>query len=295
MRAVTLALAGIPVVFGGLGVALVAGGFDPFDTFAPTIDQAPLSPPTASDPTSQVSDSGTAIDGRRPHLYVVDGHAPLELPASLPAILSLLPPSATELAPLPPSAATGPAPAHGDTHGGAHSDGENHAGQHGSGERSGDGPAAAPDSAAPRVLPPAEPGAAPIPGARSLPLPWPDESEAQPSASEPLPSRVSSAPRPAPRPDPDALAMLAGAPTDQVRTPSEGDPALSPTTAPPTTGQDESSDGATDGGQPDRTLTVTRVPEDSADTDPVAPPGTDPRPGPRSAPDTAPDTAPDPR
>ncbi len=273
MRAVTLTLAAIPVVFGGLGVALVAGGFDPFDTFAPTIDEAPLSPPTGSDPTSQVSDPGTPIDGRRPHLDVVDGHAPLELPASLPALLSLLPPTATELAPLPAPATPAPAPAHGDAPGGSGYDTHDES-------PTGDGPSshvpAALDTADRRDAPAAEPGpdALPVPGVRSLPLPSPDESETQPSASDPLPPRANTTPRP----DRDKLSVLADGPTDQAATQPKSEPALVPTIAPPSTGQDEPEDPPAPGDQSDRTLTSTRAPEGPADTDPGAPPGTEPDP-----------------
>lgn len=109
MRAATVALVAIPVVLGGLGIAFVAGGIDPLDASVPASEDNPITednpvaPDTTSDGSSRDSDSGTTIDGQRPHLSVIDGHANLFLPAPLPAIISPLPGGATELQPLPPA------------------------------------------------------------------------------------------------------------------------------------------------------------------------------------------------
>ncbi|GAA3510023.1 hypothetical protein [Dietzia aurantiaca] len=105
MRAVTLALAAIPVVFGGLGLAAVVGVFDPFIAPTPASEETQISQDTESRATAASQATGTVIDGRRPHLSVIDGHVNLFLPAPMPAILSLLPIPAVDLAPLPGSGA----------------------------------------------------------------------------------------------------------------------------------------------------------------------------------------------
>lgn len=101
MRAGTIALAAIPVLLAGMGLAVVAGGINPLSPFLPASEDTPVSPGTESAAGSHDSVTGTQIDGRRPHLSVIDGRANLFLPTPLPAILSLLPGSTVELAPLP--------------------------------------------------------------------------------------------------------------------------------------------------------------------------------------------------
>ena len=73
MRAVTLALAAIPVVFGGLGLAAVVGVFDPFIAPTPASEETQISLDTESGTTAASQATGTVIDGRRPHLSVIDG------------------------------------------------------------------------------------------------------------------------------------------------------------------------------------------------------------------------------
>lgn len=109
MRAATVALAAIPVLVGGLGLAIVAGGINPLAPFANTSEDTPISPVSPASPITtpddapRESDSGTPIDGQRPHLSVIDGRANLFLPAPLPEIISLLPGSTIDLNPLPSS------------------------------------------------------------------------------------------------------------------------------------------------------------------------------------------------
>ena len=110
MRAATVALAAIPVLVGGLGLAVVAGGINPLAPFANTSEDTPISPVTTPDDAPRESDSGTPIDGQRPHLSVIDGRANLFLPAPLPEIISLLPGSTTDLNPLPPARGGGDTP-----------------------------------------------------------------------------------------------------------------------------------------------------------------------------------------
>lgn len=100
MRAVTIALAAIPVVFGGLGLAAISGALDPLMPPSTVADDSPLGP-DATHTSESAANSGTSIDGRRPHLSVIDGYANLALPVHIPAILSLLPVADANLAPLP--------------------------------------------------------------------------------------------------------------------------------------------------------------------------------------------------
>lgn len=100
MRAVTIALAAIPVVFGGLGLAAISGALDPLMPPSTVADDSPLGP-DATHTSESAANSGTSIDGRRPHLSVIDGYANLALPVHIPAILSLLPVADADLAPLP--------------------------------------------------------------------------------------------------------------------------------------------------------------------------------------------------
>lgn len=108
MRAVTIVLAAIPVVFGGLGIAAVAGGLDQLSPLSPTAEETPLSPEDAGSnpgvsPGDQTTEAttGTKIDGRRPHLTVVEGHGDAMAAMFIPALLSVLPAANIELAPLP--------------------------------------------------------------------------------------------------------------------------------------------------------------------------------------------------
>lgn len=100
MRAVTIALAAIPVVFGGLGLAAISGALDPLMPPSTVADDSPLGP-DATHTSESAANSGMSIDGRRPHLSVIDGYANLALPVHIPAILSLLPVADANLAPLP--------------------------------------------------------------------------------------------------------------------------------------------------------------------------------------------------
>lgn len=100
MRAVTIALAAIPVVFGGLGLAAISGALDPLMPPSTVADDSPLGP-DATHTSESAANSGTSIDGRRPHLSVIDGYANLALPVHISAILSLLPVADADLAPLP--------------------------------------------------------------------------------------------------------------------------------------------------------------------------------------------------
>lgn len=109
MRAVTIVLAAIPVVFGGLGIAAVAGGLDQLSPLSPTAEETPLSPEDAGSnpgvsPGDQTTEAttGTKIDGRRPHLTVVEGHGDAMAAMLIPALLSVLPAANIELTPLPP-------------------------------------------------------------------------------------------------------------------------------------------------------------------------------------------------
>lgn len=244
MRAVTIALAAIPVVLGGLGLVVVAGGVDPLNPFVPASEDSPISP--GPDPesggVSQDSDSGTPIEGRRPHLSVIDGHVNLFFPATLPAILSLLPTGATDLSPLPPargdqnddaptSTVTDPAgrqnaPATGTATGAASAPGP----------RTDTRPA--PD--------PAQPPAPPVDGSPSAPSPW----------APPAPDAEQPAPRPAPDPlpprmigDPRFDSDLVSTITDETE--NHGRPPHADTTGrPPHAGQNGPPGHAATGGRP---------------------------------------------
>ena len=176
MRVATVALGAIPVVLGGLGIAMVAGGTDPLDASVPASEDSPIAPETTSGGSSRDSDSGTPIDGQRPHLSVIDGHANLFLPAPLPAIISPLPGGATELAPLPPARDRGDSP---------------------SSPRAGTGSGTAERQTAPDSDQPPEPSAGERPSAS--PARIPDVPAGQRSASDPFAPQ----PREVPRSDRD--------------------------------------------------------------------------------------------
>lgn len=107
MRTVTIALAAIPVVCGGIGLATVASPLDTLSPLVPAAEDGPIGAEGSS--TDEVTKleaavpleiDGTEIDGRRPHLTVVDGRTDLVLPAPLTAILPQMPEFPTELSPL---------------------------------------------------------------------------------------------------------------------------------------------------------------------------------------------------
>lgn len=167
-----MALAALPVLLGGLGLVVVAGGIDPLDPFIPAAEESPIrptpSPAPASGDESADSGSGTPIDGRRPHLSVIDGRTNLVVPAPLPAILSLLPGTAADLSPLPPSR-----------------DGHDAPGVHNT-----PSPRNQPDA-----LPPA-PAVPPVGRGQSAPPPWTPEVPVGPQpAVDPLPPRMVGDPR----------------------------------------------------------------------------------------------------
>ncbi|OAH63639.1 hypothetical protein AYJ66_10755 [Dietzia cinnamea] len=110
MRATVVGLIALPVTAAGLVVAATVVG--------PGNDEAPPTAPertaTATASTGGRSDTadetrvaapepaGTAIEGARPHLTVIDGMSALPAPAPIPSILSTLPAQPADLAPLPP-------------------------------------------------------------------------------------------------------------------------------------------------------------------------------------------------
>lgn len=220
MRSVTIALAAIPVLVAGLGLAVAAGGIDPLDPFVPTSEDTLISPHSETDGESQGSDSGTRVDGRRPHLSVIDGHSNLFLPAPLPAFLSLLPGSATDLAPLPPPRESREVPAstQNDASRTENAPATGSARQH-------------PDTRpAPRPSRPPESTAG---GARSASPPWtPAFPDIPPRAADPGPPRAIGDPRSG-RDLPDSLTVET---TNQVRPPhadTQGPPPHAGTPGPP--------------------------------------------------------------
>lgn len=105
MRAAVIGLVTIPVIVaGGLGIAAAVGVFS-----APSPDASgsgEVTTAASSSPSVSVRDltGGTAIDGTKPHLTVIDGRATLMLPGALPAIFSVLPRRPVDLMPLPTDA-----------------------------------------------------------------------------------------------------------------------------------------------------------------------------------------------
>lgn len=112
MRAATIGLVTIPVlVAGSLGIAAAIGviGVPSADSPQPAdTTTAAHSSPSVAGPSPG---GGTAIDGTKPHLTVVDGRATLMLPGALPAILSVLPYRPVNLKPLPSATETPSSPA----------------------------------------------------------------------------------------------------------------------------------------------------------------------------------------
>lgn len=243
MRAVTIALAAIPVIVGGVGLAVVASGIDPFDPLTPASEDIPIRPDidsraentalSTADSPDPASGSGTPIDGRRPHLSVIDGRSNTYLPVPLPEFVSLLPTSTTELSPLPPVPVPpgDPGPAgddsssgsddRGGTDGDSRTEGTRKNTDRGSSstrttdEAPNDAPAAAPDPEfAPEKLPnagpeqkPAREPMPPLVGRPSAPSPWvPSDPEELPSSPGLDPPRVISDPRI----DRDVAAMVVG-------------------------------------------------------------------------------------
>lgn len=102
MRAATVGLVTIPVlVAGSLGIAAAVGVINvpSADSSGPADDTTVASlAPSIPGPGHG---GGTAIDGTKPHLTVVDGRATFMLPGALPAILSALPHRPVDLKPLP--------------------------------------------------------------------------------------------------------------------------------------------------------------------------------------------------
>lgn len=108
MRSVTFAIAAIPVVLGGLGIVALSSNLERLPLFNNTAGES--LPTTAGDATDAGFESGdvamegqtgTAIDGRRPHLTVMEGHGNVVVSALIPALLPLLPVAAMDLSPLP--------------------------------------------------------------------------------------------------------------------------------------------------------------------------------------------------
>lgn len=202
MRASTIALAAIPVLLGGLGLAVVAGGINPLDPFIPASEDVPARPDTGSGAESHESVTGTPIDGRRPHLSVIDGRLNLLLPAPLPAILSLLPGSAIDLAPLPSEPAGDDTPVPAPT-----------------GPRHAPATGAAPSPGNQTAHRTSQPSAPPVGGAPAAAPGWTPVVPATPSpATDPTPPRAIADPRF----DGDVFTAIAGEIMNHVRPPQDG-------------------------------------------------------------------------
>ena len=108
MRFASVAMAAIPVLLGGLGIVALSGDFERLSLFSTTAGE-PLSTTAEDDPEAGFGSgdvtmdglTGTAIDGRRPHLTVMEGHGNVVVSALIPALLPLLPAAAMDLSPLP--------------------------------------------------------------------------------------------------------------------------------------------------------------------------------------------------
>lgn len=117
MRATVVGLIALPVAAAGLALAVTA--LDPGNGEAP---------PTAAERTATASTgggsdaaaetlvaapepAGTAIEGVRPHLTVIDGLSALPVPATIPSVLSTLAAQPADLAPLPTRTDGGTEPA----------------------------------------------------------------------------------------------------------------------------------------------------------------------------------------
>lgn len=87
MKLVVIGAVALPVVLGGFGIAAAAM----FAPEPPPPGTGPGGSIVSDDGSSGLSDLGTSIDGRRPHLTVIDGSASIILPGSLAGIVSMLP------------------------------------------------------------------------------------------------------------------------------------------------------------------------------------------------------------
>lgn len=114
MRASVIGLIALPIVASGVAAAAVAG----FGLPAPT--SVPAGPTATAGITGESTDSspavdeeyaGTAIEGIKPFLTVIDGRSALPVPEPVPSFLSLLTVPSVPLAPLPPQVDVRVAPA----------------------------------------------------------------------------------------------------------------------------------------------------------------------------------------
>ncbi|MBB1017603.1 hypothetical protein G6023_04655, partial [Dietzia sp. DQ11-71] len=105
MRASVIGLIALPIVASGVAAAAVAG----FGLPAPT--SVPAGPTATAGITGESTDAspavdeeyaGTAIEGIKPFLTVIDGRSALPVPEPIPSFLSLLTVPSVPLAPLPP-------------------------------------------------------------------------------------------------------------------------------------------------------------------------------------------------
>lgn len=100
MRTAITVLVAIPVlVAGGLGIAAAVGVIDTPSHDSPQPADALTA--ESSSGTGPGLGGGTAIDGTRPHLSVIDGRATLTLPGALPAMLTVVSDRPNFLNPLP--------------------------------------------------------------------------------------------------------------------------------------------------------------------------------------------------
>lgn len=114
MRASVIGLIALPIVASGVAAAAVAG----FGLPAPT--SVPAGPTATAGITGEATDAppavdeeyaGTAIEGVKPFLTVIDGRSTLPVPEPIPSFLSRLTGPSVTLAPLPPQVYGRAAPA----------------------------------------------------------------------------------------------------------------------------------------------------------------------------------------
>ena len=122
MRASVIGLIAIPVAASGVAAAAVVGFRSTVAPSAPSEqtatasligeapDESPGPPAAEADPALDEV-GGTAIDGTRPYLTVIDGLATLPVPAPIPSFLGQLTGPPVALAPLPPQPDEAPTPA----------------------------------------------------------------------------------------------------------------------------------------------------------------------------------------
>lgn len=111
MRATVVGLIALPVAAAGLALAVTAldrgnGEAPPTAAERTATASASASAGAGSDAADETrvaapEPAGTAIEGVRPHLTVIDGLSALPAPAPIPSILSTLPAQPADLAPLP--------------------------------------------------------------------------------------------------------------------------------------------------------------------------------------------------